>query len=232
VIVAAGHGWGLAIFPLIAGAIALAFATVLARRISHRWRWHEVAWSVAMVMFAAASIAMFLGVVGGWSAAEFRVYWLFGAVLNVPWLFGGEVYLLSPRRSWAHAFLGALAVLSVLATVLVWDATVHSAELESSLPLGKDVFGPGTAPHRLAQYYSLPAYFLLLGGLVWSVMAMKGKPHLRHRAAGTFGIAMGATIVAIGSGVGAAFEVVPLFAVSLAGGMAAMFWGFLRASQS
>jgi hypothetical protein len=54
---------------------------------------------------------------------------------------------------------------------------------------------------------------------------------VRDRAAGMFGIALGATIVAIGSGVGAAYHVVPLFSVALAAGIAVMFWGFLRASR-
>jgi hypothetical protein len=89
----------------------------------------------------------------------------------------------------------------------------------------------GSLPYRLAQYYSLPAYFLLLGGLVWSALQMKGKPNLRDRTAGTFGIAAGATIVAVGSGIGAAFHVVPLFSVSLTAGIAVMFWGFLRVSR-
>jgi hypothetical protein len=37
---------------------------------------------------------------------------------------------------------------------------------------------------------------------------------------------VGATIVAIGSGVGAGFDVVPLFSVSLAAGVAVMYLGF------
>jgi hypothetical protein len=230
-VIASGHGWGLAIFPLIAAVIALAFAGVLCQRLADRWRWHEACWAVALFMFAAASVAMFMGVVVGWSASEFRLYWLFGAVLNVPWLFAGELFLLSPKRTWAQAFLVVLAVASLVAWSTVWSATVHRVALDSSLPLGRKVFGSGTAPHRLAQYYSFPAYFALLGGLVWSVLKMKGRPELRDRAAGTFGIAMGATLVAVGSGIGAAFEVVPVFSVSLAAGIAVMFWGFLRASR-
>jgi hypothetical protein len=99
------------------------------------------------------------------------------------------------------------------------------------LPLGKDVFGDRSLPYRLAQFYSLPAYFLLLGGLLWSSLGMRGDPVLRGRTVGTLGIALGATIVAIGSGIGAAFHVVPLFSVSLAAGVAVMFWGFVRAGR-
>src|SRR6185369_8327468 len=129
--------------------------------------------------------------------SAFRAYWLFGAVLNVPFLLAGELYLLAPRRAWAHAFLLILAAISVVAATAVLAADVHADPLTRALPLGKDVFGDGSLPYRLAQYYSLPAYFLLLGGLVWSVMQMKGKPGLKDRTVGTFLIAAGATVVAI-----------------------------------
>jgi hypothetical protein len=231
VIAETGHGWALAIFPLAAAVIALAFAAVLAGRVADRWRPHEAVWVLALLMYAVASGAMFLGVLQGWTPFDFRVYWLFGAVLNVPFLLAGEAYLLAPRRAVAHAFLIVLVGLSVLAAVAVIGADVHRVPLSRSLPLGKDVFGDGSLPYRLAQYYSLPAYFLLLAGLVWSALQMKGKPGLRDRVAGTFGIAAGATIVAVGSGIGAAYHVVPLFSVALAAGIAVMFWGFLRVSR-
>ena len=230
-IAAEGHGWGLAVFPLVAAAIALVFAVRLTHRYLKRRRPYEGIWALALFMYTAASFAMFLGVVRGWSALEFRVYWLFGAVLNVPFLFMGELYLLLRRRAPANLLLAGLLTASVFAALKVWAAPIHSAPLIGSLPLGKDVFGDRSLPYRLAQYYSLPAYFFLLGGLVWSSLQMRGKPELRNRMSGTFGIAMGATIVAIGSGIGAAFHVVPLFSISLAAGMAVMFWGFVLSSR-
>ncbi len=228
---AEGHGWGLAVFPLLAAAIALVFAVRLTQRYLQRRRPYEGIWAIALFMYAAASFAMFLGVVEGWSASAFRVYWLFGAVLNVPLLFMGELYLLLRRRPIANLIVVGLIAASVFAAWRVWAAPIHGAPLVASLPLGKDVFGDQSLPYRLAQYYSLPAYFLLLGGLVWSSMQMRGKPELRNRMGGTFGIALGATIVAIGSGIGAAFHVVPLFSISLAAGMALMFWGFVLSSR-
>jgi hypothetical protein len=41
-------------------------------------------------------------------------------------------------------------------------------------------------------------------------------------------IAAGATIVAIGSGIGAGFRLVALFSFSLAAGVAVMYWGFVK----
>ena len=61
------------------------------------------------------------------------------------------------------------------------------------------MFGDGTAAHRLPQYFSYPAYFILLGGALWSAWKMRGRPELKDRFVGTLLIAVGATIVAGGS---------------------------------
>jgi hypothetical protein len=229
-VTAAGHGWGIGIFPLLASIIAAVFGVHLAARFIARRRATEAYWAGALWMFAAGSFAMFLGVVAGWDPMEFRVYWLFGAVLTVPFLFAGELELLFRNPGLKRLFALALVGLSVLAGIVVWRASIHAGELATSLPLGKEVFGDGTLAYRLAQLYGIPAYFLLLFGLAWSVRAMSGKPQLRARAVGITWIAVGATLVAIGSGIGAARAIVPLFSVSLAAGVAVMYWGFLVAT--
>jgi hypothetical protein len=228
---AAGHGWGLAVFPLGAAAIAAVFGVMLLARFVRKHRRYEGIWAIALFMFAAASFATFLGVVRGWTGTDFRVYWLLGAVLDVPFLFEGELYLLARDRVWVHLTLLVLIAASVYAGVRVWNAPIRPGPLAGSLPLGKEVFGDHSLPYRLSQFYAFPAYFLLLAGLLWSAWHMRGQPHLRNRTAGTLGIAMGATIVAIGSGVGAGFHIVSLFSAGLAVGIAVMFWGFIVAGR-
>lgn len=230
-IVATGHAWGLAVFPLGAAVIAFLFAVVLFREFASRPRPYRLVWAVALLMFGVASLSMFLGVLRGWSALDYRLYWLFGAVLNVPFLFQGEMYLLARNRWWAHATLVVLLAATAFAAVKVWDAPLHLAFLADKLPLGKDVFGDHSLPYRLAQFYAYPAFVLLLGGLVWSAWQMRGRAELRNRTSGTLAIAVGATIVAIGSGVGAGYKVVALFSISLAAGIAVMFWGFIIAGR-
>jgi len=221
-----GHGWFLAVFPLFAAVVATVFSLQLLRRFAARLRPFEGLWAVALAMFAIASFAMFLGVAAGWGPLEFRVYWLLGAVLNVPFLFVGELYLLSRRRAVADWALAALIVGTAFAAWKVLTAPVSTAALQKALPLGKDVFGDQSAAYRIAQIYAFPAYFLLLGGIVWSAWQMRDRPELRSRTVGTLSIAIGATIVAIGSGIGAGFDIVPLFSVSLAAGVAVMYAGF------
>ena len=79
------------IFPLLAAIIATAFALVLGRRLLRHPSAAPAMWSIALLMYAAASFAMFLGSLTNWSPGEFRVYWLLGAALNVPYLAQGEL---------------------------------------------------------------------------------------------------------------------------------------------
>ena len=227
---AAGHGWGLAVFPLLATVVALVFAVVLARRLAARWRWHEALWTVALLMYAIASISAALGVANGWTANEYRLYWLFGAVLNVPYLAQGEAYLLVRRRTVAHVLLVALVALTIAATIVVWMSSVNGAELAKALPLGNKAWQASRSPYHL-RWLSWIGYIALVGGLVWSARTMGSSPELRSRTGGILIIALGATVVAIGSGVGAGLDVVPLFAVALAAGIAVMFWGFILSSR-
>lgn len=220
------------VFPLLATVVALVFGVHLAVRYAGRHAPHEGLWAAAMLMYAGASGALALGVLDGWSAGEFRVYWLLGAVLTVPYLAAGELYLLARRRRWiAHLGVAVLALATLWAVIEIWGAPVDRAVLEETFPLGREVFGDGTLPHRLAQYFSFPAYFFLLGGATYSAGRMRGKEELRDRFQGTALIAIGATIVAVGSGVGAGLGNFPLFSISLAAGAAVTYWGFLVATR-
>jgi hypothetical protein len=219
------------VLPLGAGVVALAFAGVLARQWLSRRRPYQAAWTTALLMYAVASLALFLGTLSGWSTGEFRVYWLFGAILNVPYLLLGELYVLVRRRAVVDGLLVLLLFLTAFAVSAVRTTEIIVGTLSKDLPLGKDVLGNGSVAYRLAQYYTYPAYVLLVAAAAWSAWGMRGRPDLWDRFAGTLLIAVGATIVAIGSGVGAGLGVVPLFPIGLLVGVTVMFRGFLRASR-
>jgi hypothetical protein len=219
------------LFPLGAGIVALAFAGLLSAQYLGRRRPYQAAWILALLMYAVASFALFLGVLDGWTTGEYRLYWLFGAILNVPWLAMGEAYLLIRKRTITTLLLVALLFATAFAVARVRTGIVDPAALTKDLPLGKDVFAQDPLPYRLSQVYAYPAYGLLVLGTVWSVWRMRDQPALRDRMIGTALIATGATIVAIGSGVGAGLDVVPLFSVGLLAGITVMFWGFILASR-
>ncbi len=220
------------VFPLVAAGLALVFALALARQFSERRRTYQLLWSLAMLMYALASLAVALGALRGWSRTGFEIYWLLGAVLNVPFLAAGELQLLIRNRTFHLVLDVALVFLTAYTVAVLRDATFDAHALAQQLPSGKHVFGDGTPAHRLPQLISIPSYLVLVGGALWSAWRMRGWPELKDRFAGTLAIAIGATLIA---GFGSAFAALgqlPLFSVSLLVGIAVMFWGFLRASRA
>jgi hypothetical protein len=219
------------VLPILAAAVALTFALHLLVRSGRRRNWFEAVWGVALVMFAAASGALFLGVLDGWSTAEFRVYWLFGAALNVPYLALGEVYLLSRNRWIGHA-----ALLVVLAATAWASAEVRTASLDTRVLSGEEFFtgravlGEDAPARTLALVYSYAGTAVLVLGILWSSLGMRGRPELRSRFYGVLLIAVGALVVAGGSAFAAAGSFAG-FSVTLAAGVALMYWGFLTATR-
>ncbi|MGH2724737.1 MAG: hypothetical protein ACRDI0_10845 [Actinomycetota bacterium] len=218
--------------PVAATAVSLAFGAHLLVRAGRRGSWAEATWGVAMLMFAAASAALALGVADGWSAGEFHAYWLFGAVLNVPYLALGELYLLVRPRAVVHALL----VVTLLGTVWA-SAEVRSARVDETVLAGRDFFagrqvlGEDSPAVALARLYSLPAYAVLVLGALWSAFRMRGDRRLRSRFYGTLLIAAGATVVAVGA-IFARRGDFAGFSITLSAGVAVMYWGFLSATRA
>jgi hypothetical protein len=219
------------VFPLLAALIALSFAGLLMRQWFARRRTYQAIWAVALLMYAVACFEVFLGGVGGWTSGEFRVYWLLGAVLNVPFLALGELELLVKHKGVRTAMYVITGFVTAYAIARVRTAGIHPTALAEDLPSGKEVFGDGTAAHRLPQLISIPAYAVLVGGAVWSAMRMRGRIDLRDRFVGTLLIALGATVIAGFGSAFAALGYLAAFTISLLVGIAIMFWGFLRASR-
>jgi hypothetical protein len=220
------------VFPALAALVALVFAAALGRQFLERRRSYQAFWAVAMLMYAVASAVVALGTLNGWTPAEFRVFWALGAVLNVPFLAQGELDLLIRNRWIRWATYVLLAFVTAYTIAVVRTAPTSAAALHEDLPSGKDVFGDGTAAHRLPQLISIPAYLVLVIGAAWSAWRMRGRPELRDRFAGTLLIALGATVIA---GFGSAFAALGLllaFSIALLAGIAIMFAGFLRASRA
>ncbi|HWC31588.1 MAG TPA: hypothetical protein VG709_00495 [Actinomycetota bacterium] len=217
--------------PILAAVISGVFGAHLLVRSATRRTSFEGVWAVALFMFSAASAALALGVAGGWSSAEFRVYWLFGAVLNVPYLALGESYLLLRNRWVAHALLAV-----VLAATAWASAEVRSAPLDASVLAnreffsGSQVLGEEASARTLALVYSYTGTAVLVGGILLSAIRMGGRPELRNRFYGVLLIALGAVVVAAGAAFARAGNLAG-FSVTLVAGVSVMYWGFLVASR-
>jgi hypothetical protein len=168
-------------------------------------------WCAALVMYGLASIAVAGGALSGWSRTLFEVYWILGAVLNVPLLAAGEVHLLRRGQVLDVAVWVVLAFVFAYTVAVTRGAAIDPSALAERLPSGKEVFGAGAA---------------------WSAWRMRGRPELRSRFIGTLLVAAGATITAAAGSAFAAVGNLPAFSLSVLTGVAVMFLGFRRASES
>lgn len=73
-----------------------------------------VLWAVALAMFALASGALAIGVADGWTMARFRTFYLFGGVLNVPWLALGSIAVNARSPVASRGTGAALVVIAAL----------------------------------------------------------------------------------------------------------------------
>ena len=211
-----------------AGLVALAFALSTLERWLDRRRRHELAWTIALAMFTIGAGALWLGASDGWNGATFRVFYLFGAILNVPFLALGTIYLLGgPRRG--DRWGAAIALVGAFAAGVIAVAPLRAAVPAHRLPQGSEVFGP--LPRVLAAVASGAGALVVLGGAAWSAWRLRRRAAARPgstRLAVANGIIAFGTVVLGASGLlNSVLGEMEGFAVTLTLGITLLFAGFL-----
>lgn len=184
----------MSLLPAFTALVAAVFATVVLRQYAGHRKTYQLMWAVGFVMFAVAAFAGFLARTGTSTATEYRLFYLFGAILNVAWLSLGTVYLLA-RRSWANAALAVVVLLSLVAVYAVWTMPVNVAA--AATPSGHG-FADGSLPRILAAVGSILGSVVLVGGALWSAWIFLRKRRSGRRALANVVIAVGVFIVAAG----------------------------------
>jgi hypothetical protein len=221
--------------------VAVAFGFSTLDRWQRRGREHELAWTISLALFAAGGLSLWWAESHGWGTAIFRLFFLTGAVLNVPWLALGTVYLLAGRE-WGNRVRTWLIALSGLATGIILFSPTKVPVSGTELPQGSEVFG--VAPRVLAAVGSgVPALVIIVGALWSAVRVARGRvPALGSGAQRTVSLpkrlALGNVLIAVGTLVLSASGTLAgrlgkdrAFAVTLVIGVAILFAGFLVASS-
>ena len=207
--------------PIAAAAVTTLIAAAFALSTLERWvdrrRPHELAWTIALAMFAGASAAQWWGASAGWGGLAFRLFYLLGPVASVPELALGTVLLLGSART------GRIARAVVHAWVLVGTGVVLAAPLTAAidpetLPQGSDVFGP--LPRVLAAVGSGVGATVLVAGALWSVAR-------RRLAVANSLIALGTVVLSLGGLFNSVADEMTSFALAHALGISLVFAGFL-----
>ncbi|HEX2700972.1 MAG TPA: hypothetical protein VHM89_12290 [Acidimicrobiales bacterium] len=206
-----------------AALVGLAFAMCTFERWLARRRPHELAWSVALAMFSLASAALAAGAALGWGGVTFRLFYLFGAIVNVPFLALGTVYLLAPRRR-ADLCAAGVALFSAFAAGVVAVAPFTAALPRHELARGSEVFGP--APRILAASASGVGALVVVAGALWSAMRVRRRRVVVANAL----IALGTLVTGASGLLNSVLDEMTGFAVALVVGITVLFAGFLVAT--
>jgi hypothetical protein len=225
-------------------ATATLLSTAFCLSTLERWRRnrrpHELAWTVALTMFVIAALAYFWAAAVGWNPANFRVFYLFGAILNVAWLALGTVYLLGgttlgDRTRWW------LTLLSAFCAGVVLSAPIEAALPTEGIPSGREVLG--VAPRVMAAVGSGVGATIIIAGALWSAVSLL---RTRRRPGATTGtgippgrlvltnvlIAVGSLVLGAGGTLFGTGEEMVDFGIWLSVGVGLLFAGFLVSNPS
>src|SRR5256886_5554587 len=187
------------IFPLGAALVSATFAFLLGRQWIVRRRPHTLAWTVALAMFMVATLAAAQGVRLGWTPGLFRAYYLFGAMINVPFLAVGTVELLSKRRWMGHVFAALVLVAAAYGAAAMASAHLDAAVLDGvrGIPEARFVITGTALTRTLSRYYSYTSFTIVVLGALWSALRLSRQrsapnaAHLPRLASGNLLIAAG-----------------------------------------
>ncbi len=220
--------------------VAVAFALSTLDRWLRRRRPHEAAWTVSLALFALGSAALWWAEGDGWSLGAFRVFYLAGAVLNVPWLALGTVYLLAgPQvgnrvRTWLvllSGFAAGVVLFGPTKTAGERRRTAHRERTSSVWPAGarrRRVGGGGARDHRRR---ALERAWRVWRGRMPSLGAAS-DPGPRRLALGNVLIAIGTLVLSASGTLAGRLGKDRAFAITLLAGIAVLFAGFLVASAT
>jgi hypothetical protein len=211
-----------------AAIIGVAFGLSTFERWLRSRRPYELAWSAALAMFAIAAAALAVGAQAGWSGPVFRVFYLFGAIADVPVLALGTVYLLLGRRVATAVSAGVGLFCAFAAGVLVMAPFLAPVPV-NELVQGSKVFGP--MPRVLAAVASAGGATAILAGAVASAWRVARSDAPRRLVWSNGLIALGTLILGASGTLNSVFGAMTAFAVTLLVGISVIFAGFLVATS-
>jgi len=225
-----------------AALVAFAFALITFDRWQLRGQSHDLAWTIAMILFAVGSLAFWWAETTGWTLFIFRIFFVSGAVLNVAWLALGTIYLLTSKTTGdrVRKYLTSLSTFSI-GVVLI--APAKREIVDGEFPSARQLFG--VAPRVLAAVGSgIPALIIIFGAL-WSTFRVLRKvtPTMSQKnvrivyspkrlALGNVLVATGTIVLSASGSFAGRLGKDRAFAITLLIGVCILFSGFLVASNS
>ncbi len=212
---------------IVASAISAVFAWVVFTRFTRTRRPAFAAWTVGLLVFAAAAGCQAVGEHTGFTSPLFRAFYLLGGVLGVIWLSMGTLFLLAPAR----VARGATLVLVGLTLALAVDAAlvqVNTSSLRTTAGILGDAISRGSPLQLGALILNIVGTLILVGGSAWSALRLIRDRGGADRVICNVLLTIGAFVIAAGfSAAKIAGGALDTLGVYEAAGIAIMFAGFL-----
>lgn len=188
---------------VLGGIASTVFAFDLIRDQRRSPRPHVAAYAAGIAMFAIATWAFVYGIVVGWDGFSYRTFFLFGAILNIPVLALGSMFLVVGRKA-GHIMTVAVAAIAAISITLTTTVGFENPLPASGIP--SDIFPPiseGFGPRLLAAISGgTGATILIVLSLVSVVRFWKSNPRIVGGnaliLAGTLVASFQGTVLALG----------------------------------
>jgi hypothetical protein len=228
------------LLPALTTLISLVFAGQVLNQWRVRRRPYQLAWGLALLFYAVAAFPEVTGSLNGWSGFEFRIYYLFGGILLVPWLALGTSELLlqslrlHPARLGYRAFVTIITVLGTIAVVL---ASLHDSHLGgTNVPINCTMWCSPKSESGYLLANGLAALSAAVGNIVGTVLLAAGaglSAYRTYRAGLPRNLTAGNILILAGALIPASISSLTrvgnyeFFYAAQAAGIAIIFCGFL-----
>ena len=152
-------------------------------------------WMLGVFFYGAGTITESINTLAGFSVANFRAWYILGALLGGAPLAQGTVYLLMKKRT-ANILSFILVSVVVITSVLVILSPVHPELIENNRMTGKIL--EWTFVRYITPFINLYAFVFLVGGAVYSAIYYARHHTQRNRFLGNVCIAIGGLLPGIG----------------------------------
>lgn len=147
-----------------------------------------------MLCYISGTISESVNTLAGFSVANFKIWYITGALLGGAPLAQGTVYLLFKRRT-AHILTMILCTVIISASVFVILSPVHTDEITGRLT-GKLL--EWKFVRYMTPFINLYAFIFLVGGAIYSAAKYAKNAQFKKRFSGNLLIAIGGLLPGIG----------------------------------
>lgn len=213
------------VLPLITSIVSFVFALMVLEQFRVRRKPHQLAWAIGLLMYSLSAATEFWSGAWGINLTNYRLWYLFGAVLVVAYLGMGTIYLLTPRKI-AHLVMAVVLAASIYAAVRVYTASVDLGILTS-------LSGQAMPANVRAMTPAFNGFgtIALVGGAIYSAISFWRRRIMPHRVVSNTMIAVGAILPAIGGTSLRLTGDVRVFYLLELLGIVIIFLGFLRSQE-